>query len=325
MTRKVKEPRRTGTLRVLCATDLLPKSEAAIERAGILAERLMADLSLLHVVVPSGSERALEQDLTLAIAQVKSRARPPLWKQSGTPNIVVKVGPPANRILETVDELRAKLLILGSHRRRSVHDALRGTVAEKVLTSRTSPVLVVNQPPRRAYRNVLVALDMSPTSGHVLRAAESLVMTEEVYPVVVHAHEPQYEGVLSMAYGGIREDMTSAYSRNWASQTEAAVRELLNRHTNDGSRYNVVLEQMRPDVAILRAAQRLQPDLLVMGTRGYGRFRRALLGSVAREVLNATTCDVLIVPEGSPQVPQWGKPGTMKIPAMERATSSAQG
>jgi nucleotide-binding universal stress UspA family protein len=323
MGRKAKDPGRTGALRLLCATDLLPKSEAAIDRAGIMAERLMADLSLLHVVVPSESQRALEQDLRLAIAQVKSRARPPLWKHFGAPNVVVKVGFPANRIPETVDELRAKLLILGSHRRRSVQDALRGTVAEKVLTSRTSPVLVVNQTPRGAYRNVLVALDMSQTSGHVLRAAESLVMTEETRPVVVHAHEPNYEGVLSMAYGGVSEDVMAAYSRNWGRETEAAVRGVLNSHTSDGNRYNVVLEQMRPTAAILRAADRLQPDLLVMGTRGYGRFRRALLGSVAREVLSATTCDVLIVPEGSSQAPQWGKRRTMRTPVRERAASSA--
>ena len=315
MGRKGNGPRQTKALRVLCATDLLPKSEAAIVRAGILVEQLMADLSLLHVVVPSESERALEQDLKVAIARVKLRARPPLWKQPGTPNVIVKTGPPANRIMETVDDLGAKLLILGSHRTRTVKDALRGTVAERVLTSRTSPVLVVNRSPQGAYRNVLVALDMSPTSGLALRAAESLVMNEATHPVVVHAYEPHYEGVLGMAYGGVREDRIEAYSRNWTRETEVAVRELLQRHTHDVNRYQILLERARPATAILSAANRLHPDLLIMGTRGYGRLRRALLGSVAREVLSAATCDLLIVPDGSLPESQWGRSTQMRTRA----------
>ena len=36
-----------------------------------------------------------------------------------------------------------------------------------------------------------------------------------------------------------------------------------------------------------------------MGTHAVGRLRRALVGSIANRVLHETTCDVLIVPEGS--------------------------
>jgi 23S rRNA (adenine2503-C2)-methyltransferase len=50
-------------------------------------------------------------------------------------------------------------------------------------------------------------------------------------------------------------------------------------------------------LAILRAVDALTPDLVVLGTRGHGRFRRALLGSVATEVLRTLQCDVLLVPE----------------------------
>lgn len=66
--------------RLLCATDLLPKSEAAIDRAGMLAEQLQTPLSLLHVVSPSTSEHNLEQALQLAITGLNSRARAPEWR-----------------------------------------------------------------------------------------------------------------------------------------------------------------------------------------------------------------------------------------------------
>ena len=65
-------------MRLLVATDLLPKSEFAIDRAGLLADELDAELSLLHVVSPVSSERVLEQSLQMAIARMKSRVRSPL-------------------------------------------------------------------------------------------------------------------------------------------------------------------------------------------------------------------------------------------------------
>jgi len=48
-------------MKILCATDLLAKSEAALQRAGMLADNLEADVTLLHVVTPKQSSRILEQ------------------------------------------------------------------------------------------------------------------------------------------------------------------------------------------------------------------------------------------------------------------------
>ena len=78
-----------------------------------------------------------------------------------------------------------------------------------------------------------------------------------------------------------------------------AVRDFLKLQSSDSDRYEVVIEERDATPLILRTVQRVQPDLLVMGTRGYGRARRALLGSVANQVMHQAKCDVLIVPEGS--------------------------
>jgi nucleotide-binding universal stress UspA family protein len=47
--------------------------------------------------------------------------------------------------------------------------------------------------------------------------------------------------------------------------------------------------------AILRVAESQTADLIVMGTRGLGALKGALLGSVSRKVLHYAACSVMVV------------------------------
>ncbi len=47
--------------------------------------------------------------------------------------------------------------------------------------------------------------------------------------------------------------------------------------------------------SILKAAANRQADLIVMGTRGLGALKGFFLGSVSREVINHSTCPVMVV------------------------------
>jgi len=59
----------------------------------------------------------------------------------------------------------------------------------------------------------------------------------------------------------------------------------------------VIVRKDPPAIAIEKVAQRLQPGLIVMGTRGQGPLRRALLGSVASRIMKTATTDILVIPE----------------------------
>jgi universal stress protein E len=285
-------------MRVLCATDLLPKSESAINRTGMLAGQLNADLSLLHVVTPPESDGMLEQDLQSAREQLKSRARPPLWLAGPAPNVLVRTGSPARILIQTAKEMAADLIVLGTHRKRPARDALAGTIAERVLSEHQCPVLIVKRKPKNAYRNILLALDRSASSTSALRAAESLVLKDPaVRATVVHALEPPYEQMLTSA--GIGANAITLYADAWKREASTVLRDLLKQASNDFSRYALILEEARPAAAVQKAAGRINPDLLVLGTRGHGRIRRTLLGSVANRILASASTDVLIVPDGS--------------------------
>jgi nucleotide-binding universal stress UspA family protein len=284
-------------MRILCATDLLSKTEAAMGRAGTLSDQLGADLTLLHVVVPGESQMALEQTLQHASYEMQSRIRPPQWRAKRSPSVAMHTGNAASIILDAAARSDVRLLVLGPHRKRPLRDALEGTIAEKALAARSCPVLVVRNEDRGPYRRVLLALDESDASASAIRAAESLVLTPEMSATVVHAHRPPYEGMLYSA--DVSPETIGRYADNWKRDANQAVRELLSLESDDASRYTIHIEQKPAAPGILQAIEYSSPDLLVMGTRGGSRLRRALVGSVANRVLHETDCDVLIVPEGS--------------------------
>lgn len=280
-------------MRILCATDLLPKSQAAVLRAGVLAQRLEADLSLLHVVEPGRADRALEHELQRAIGQMKELAAGWPWGQS--PNVIVRTGEPVRHVAGTILESEAGLVVLGPHRRRVPGDTLSRTIAQRVLSLGNTPLLVVKRESGEEYRRALIALDLSAASVSALGAVESFVLSRNAEATIVHAYEPHYEGMLTFA--GVAEEAVRQYQRKWTDEIEIGVRDLLKRHSGDFTRYSIVLEQSRPVPAILRAVRRIHPDLLVMGTRGHGPLRQAILGSVSNRVLHDAPCDVLIVPD----------------------------
>jgi nucleotide-binding universal stress UspA family protein len=257
-------------MRILCGTDLLPKTNSALDRAGMLAQQLGAELTLLHVAPPTESERMLEQDMERARERLAAHATPPLWHHGPSPLVCGRSGSAGKMLVAAARELDAALVVLGRHRQRPARDALAGTLAERLLSELTCPVLIVHRMPWHAYRNVLLALDCSKASGKAVKAAEALVLSSSARASVVHAYQPACEAI--------------------------GLRDLLHVASGDPSRYELVIENAATTDAIQRVVGRLNPDLLVLGTRGRGRWRRALLGSVASRILASAKSDVLVVP-----------------------------
>jgi universal stress protein E len=289
-------------MRLLVATDGLPKSEFAIDRAGLLADELGAELSLLHVVSPVSSERVLEQSLQMAIARMKSRVRSPLWRAKTTPEVVVRAGNPARVIMDAIARDEPDVLIVGPHERRGVVDALQGTITEKAVSSRRCPVLVVQQSASANYRNVLLALDVAAGSRAAVGAAERFVLRDGAQATAIHACASPDHAVLQLPGA---EGAGAALHADCSPDTASlAMRELLERESADPTRYEVIVAQGNPLPTIMRAIEVRQPDLLVVGTRGDGRMRRAVLGSVANQLLKVAPCDILIVPQGMSEAPR---------------------
>lgn len=293
-------------MKILCATDLLPRCESAMDRAGMLAEQLGADLSLLHVVAPTELRGPLELGLQNAGARLKARARAPLWKHGSPPNVRVPAGNPARILIETSIELNAGLVVMGIPGNQSVRDALGGKTAQRALSALKCPVLFVRGAPQENYRHVLLALDSSKASASAVRAAEALVLKDDVRASVVHAYRPLHKSMHASV--GFAVDSVS-YAEAWKREATAGLRALLEQTSSDVSRYEFNLVGVPTTAVVHNVIDGLKPDLLVLGTHGYGQLQRALAGTVASRILTTTECDVLVVPEGA----------AIRVPQRERA------
>ena len=167
---------------ILCAIDFSPCSRSALLLARSLAKRLDERLFLLHVVEPPVTSfpqaalplPGLELALTEAADVQLSRAARECEQESVEVRTRTLVGSPAALILEQAREIDARLIVMGTHGRKSLARLLVGSVAASVAHEAPCAVLVTRALPvdtrrwERAALQLLVALDGTPASEAAL-------------------------------------------------------------------------------------------------------------------------------------------------------------
>ena len=262
-------------MKILCGTDLLPKSDSALERAGILADRLSAQLILVHAFTHAEPYSRLEEELKHAGQQLRLRATPPRWHHRIAPEFQVRTGSPVQVLVEAARDLEPELIVLGSHRRRFTPNALAGTIAERVVKQVDCPVLVVRRMPWRAYRRVLLIVDCADAK-EVVAAAGRLMLDPTAVSAAASAHD-------SLCETAVLE-----------TEPEPAVA-VANTSASGASELALIQESsITSDAA--REIERSSPDLLILGAGRRGWFRRMFQVEAVNRVLAIRGSDVLLVP-----------------------------
>jgi nucleotide-binding universal stress UspA family protein len=282
-------------MHILAATDFSTRSQRAVRRAGVLArDSGDAGLTLVHVVdndQPSDlvalesreAERILGEQIA-AIAELR-----------GLPSRALVVeGDPFDGILRAAASTKADLVVMGAHRKQLLRDIFVGTTIERVVRTGPVPVLMVNREADRPYRTALAAVDLSDPSTNALRTSMALGLPGGARLALVHAFLPLAKG--KMAYAGLSRE---TIDRHVADERERATKELIAfleaNGLNDHGQ-SVRVEEGAPFEVIAAAVEQVKPDVLILGTHGRTGIAKALLGSVAEEVLRSLDVDILAVP-----------------------------
>ena len=272
--------------RILVAINSPNARDAAFARGLDLARTFGAELYLLHAVPANDrfSFRAAER--LERMAEMRTRA-----EDVGVRVQTVEQQGDAAEIIELHANARSVDLIVMGSEPRSRWGGDRSVVAERVIRRTRVPTLVVASDRTDApstFRNVLVAVDLSPASKDVVRDAIRLTGHELARVTVMHAVEgaEASNGALSLAPW-----MVSDYRRQTIRRAQRHLEALVSELPLD---VDTAVQVPTGPVArtIIERAADLNPDLVVVGrSRGF-----TLFGSTALRLLRKNDRALLVIP-----------------------------
>lgn len=149
---------------------------------------------------------------------------------------------------------------------------------------------------------VLIGTDGSDEAVAAAVTAFGLLAPAETV-VIAYVVEAAGAGTedLGSGFGSAEVADPAELERGWADEHTAARNaiERLAEALDLDAKVERVIEHGDAGAALCRLAEARGADLLVVGSRGHGRFRRALLGSVSSYAVNNAPCPVIVVRRGN--------------------------
>lgn len=269
---------------IVAATDFSEESSAALRCAQAIARQQRAMLLLIHVIdpvgyaFPEGAPAGVDRDAAAReeLARIEAEVR-----RQGIPvHSRVETGIVCERILLSLRDHQAALLVLGTRAITGVGRTALGVVTRQLLAHSPCPILTVapDDPakPRHFghWNNVLTATDFSAASLTALHYAQRVASGNLI--------------VLHSARCGRHLECPNCLER---------LRFLAPFNELHGLPVDHVVTGGDPAAMIIEAAQHLQPDLVVLGAPSPAHDEHDLDHSTVARVISAVSVPVLIVPE----------------------------
>jgi nucleotide-binding universal stress UspA family protein len=140
--------------------------------------------------------------------------------------------------------------------------------------------------PSRSQQRIVVAYDGSPSSRAALERARTRAEAGDRV-IIVHSYEAHPDPLNPTDYPQL---LVEAKQRGEAMLAEIATGSF------DGVRVEMQLLTGPPAKLVANVAEACDATDIIIGTRGHG-LPRALIGSVAHELLHLAACPVTVIPE----------------------------
>ena len=136
---------------ILVPVDGSATAFSAVDNALALAKAFGSEVTAVYVIDPYpftgvGADFAYGQDQYLTAATAEANAAAARLQDAGVPvhKRVVEASSASRGILEAAQAVNADLIVMGSHGRRGLEKLVLGSVAQRVLSGASLPVLVVH-------------------------------------------------------------------------------------------------------------------------------------------------------------------------------------
>jgi nucleotide-binding universal stress UspA family protein len=287
--------------KIFLATDGSKEAGLAARSAAELADKTGSELHVVHILAlpldthdPSSLEPEVRQRL-------ETRARRSLEEEVGRIEALggavegshLRVGRPDAEILALAEEISAGLIVMGSRGVGGIRRALVGSVSDSVVRHAHCPVLVVRGEPISSPTKVLLATDGSQDA--VLAATTAIDLSKrldaELHTVYVEPM-PERHSSRSMRFP---VDLPAEVVESVEQEAKTKLEEQLQKIRQAGEVAHAHPRVGLPPAGIVDLAEEIGAGLIVMGSRGLGGIRRALMGSVSDSVVRHAHCPVLVV------------------------------
>jgi nucleotide-binding universal stress UspA family protein len=295
--------------KILLATDGSREAELAASTAIDLARETGSELHVLHVLawpldadlIPSSFDPELREQLQAA-SHDRLQDLVGMIKDSGGEvwGSHLAVGRPDSEIVGYAEEIGAGLIVMGSRGLGVMRRAFTGSVSDSVVHHAHCPVMVVRGDALAFPTTILLATDGSEEATLAASTATDVAATtgSELHVVYVgHMPNVVYESPAAIR---LEPELRTRMEELAREKAMARVNELTQKIREAGGEVAEMHARAGyPDAQIVGLAGRLGAGLIILGSRGLGPLRRALMGSVSSGVVHHAHCPVLVVREPS--------------------------
>lgn len=283
---------------IIAASDFSENARQAALRAALISREQKMPGRLLHVVEPALLDTlrrfaGLSEDRLHTMREQTGQSLKALADdiQQETGNALA---PDLldGQILETlaVYSDASTLVVIGAKGSHIVRDFLVGSTARRLLYKSRGPVLVVKQPARTLYRNILVATDFSDYSLHALQRCHQLFPDSQLH--IAHVAGALIDN--RMTYAGVADNLLDECRKQSISKAEAEMATFLQDAGIDKSQVNIMLDNGYPPLLLQQMAGQVGAELIVTGKKGQSALGDKLLGGVSQHLLQECSTDLLI-------------------------------
>ncbi len=286
---------------LVVGTDFSSNAEKALNEAVYLTIKYGARLSIVHVIDERISQYSdmiplppseMEEMLLQETRRILNEQLSSIDIDTISYEAHVIFGEPYRELIQYAKSEDADLLIIGQKNVPLFKQILLGSTAEKLLRHTPIPLMIVHQKKVVGrYKTLLVPVDFSETSKAALDYAISIAKEEGAEITVLHVWEES--PLLSLA--GLLP-LGDEQSDGLLSSFEKKQRENLDKFIAqfDYPKLKPMIKGGAPAVEIVRCAEELSVDLIIIGSIGKTGIRGMLLGNTAERVARVLPCSILL-------------------------------